>query len=228
MSTFELNANAHFSIRANVLSMTIEIFENATNYIYDSEKEKYRFFRIEILSQKKKKKTVWKSMKKKFFEIWKKKAKRKEKFSTAKFVRIDNYLSKKINDDDKMMKNVKIKSTNKFSLFQEFDEKHENIKSNLKKKCLQENWWTSSKMMFNLINLWKKYWINRWKKSRWKIFSTVSMLYRNFFSKESMKKKKRWKSRIWRWKKWKCQKKSKFQNSLKDSTLSKFRKRLFL
>ena len=35
-----------------------------------------------------------------------------------------------------MMKNVKIKSTNKFSLFQKFDEKLENIKSNSKKKML--------------------------------------------------------------------------------------------
>ena len=35
-----------------------------------------------------------------------------------------------------MMKNVKIKSTNKFSLFQEFDEKFESIKSNFKKKML--------------------------------------------------------------------------------------------
>ena len=98
----------------------------------------------------------------------------------------------------------------------------------LKKECSQENWRTSSKMMFNSINLWKKYWINRWKKSRWRIFSAVSMLYRNFFLKESKKKKKRWKSRIWKWKKWKCSRKSRFQNSFKNFTLSKFRRRLFL
>ena len=73
-------------------------------------------------------------MKEKFFESRKKKAKKEEKFSTVKFVRIDNYLSEKINDDDEIMKNVKIKSTNKFSLFQEFDEKFENIKSNFKKR----------------------------------------------------------------------------------------------
>ena len=132
--TFELNANVHFSIRANVLSMTIEIFENAANYIYDLKEEKYRFFRIKVLSQKKKKRIVWKSMKKKFFESWKKKAKRKKKFSTIKFVRIDNYVSEEINDENEMMKNVEIKSTNKFSLFQEFDEKFENIKSNFKKR----------------------------------------------------------------------------------------------
>ena len=35
LSTFELNANVHSSIRANALSITIETFENATNYIYD-------------------------------------------------------------------------------------------------------------------------------------------------------------------------------------------------
>ena len=56
LSAFELNANAYFSIRANALSMTIEIFENATNYIYDSKKKKYRSFRIKILNQKKKEK----------------------------------------------------------------------------------------------------------------------------------------------------------------------------
>ena len=47
----------------------------------------------------------------------KKKAKRKENFSTAKFARTDNYVSKEINNDDKIIKNVKIKSTNKLSLF---------------------------------------------------------------------------------------------------------------
>ena len=51
---FELNANVHFSIRANALSITTKIFENATNYIYDSKKKKYRSFRIKVLSQKKK------------------------------------------------------------------------------------------------------------------------------------------------------------------------------
>ena len=55
---FELNANVHFSIRANVLSMTIETFENATNYIYDSKKEKYRSFRIKVLNQEKKRRIV--------------------------------------------------------------------------------------------------------------------------------------------------------------------------
>ena len=109
MSAFELNANAHFSIRANALSVATKTFENATNYIYDFEKEKYRFFRIKILNQEKKKKTVWKSMKEKFFENWKEKAKKEKKFSTVKFVRIDNYVSEKINDENKMMKNVEIK-----------------------------------------------------------------------------------------------------------------------
>ena len=33
-----------------------------------------------------------------------------------------------------MIKNVEIKSRNKFSLFQKFDEKFENIKSNFKKR----------------------------------------------------------------------------------------------
>ena len=56
--TFELNVNASFSICANALSITIEIFENATNYIYDLEKEKYRSFRIKILNQEKKERTV--------------------------------------------------------------------------------------------------------------------------------------------------------------------------
>ena len=84
---FELNANVHFSIRANALSIATKTFENATNYIYNSKKEKYRFFRIKIWSQKKKK-ILWKSMKEKFFESWKKKAKKEEKFSTVKFVRI--------------------------------------------------------------------------------------------------------------------------------------------
>ena len=56
-------------------------------------------------------------MKKKILRELKKKAKRKKKFSTVKFARIDNYVSEKINDDDEMMKNVKTKSTNKFSLF---------------------------------------------------------------------------------------------------------------
>ena len=41
----------------------------------------------------------------------------------------------------------------------------------------------------NSINLWKKYWINRWKKSRWKIFSVVLMLCKNSFSKKSKEKK---------------------------------------
>ena len=75
----------------------------------------------------------------KVFRKLKKKAKKEEKFSIIKFVRIDNYVSEKINDNDKIIKNVKIKSTNKFSLFQEFDEKFENIKLNLKKKCSQKN-----------------------------------------------------------------------------------------
>ena len=35
-----------------------------------------------------------------------------------------------------MMKNVKIKSTKKFSLFQKFDEKFESINSNFKKRML--------------------------------------------------------------------------------------------
>ena len=135
LSAFELNANVHFSIRANALSIVTKTFENATNYIYDLKKEKYRFFRVEILNQKKKKNCV-KIDERKVFRKLKKKAKKEENFSTAKFARIDNYVSKKINDDDKMMKNVKIKSTNKFSLFQEFDEKLENIKSNFKKRML--------------------------------------------------------------------------------------------
>ena len=77
LSAFELNANIHFSIRASALSMTIEIFENATNYIYDSKKEKYRFFRIKVLSQKKKKlcENRWKKSSSKV----KKKAKKKKK-----------------------------------------------------------------------------------------------------------------------------------------------------
>ena len=73
---------------------------------------------------------------KKVFRKLKKKAKRQKKISTVKFARIDNYVSKEINDDDEIMKNVEIKSTNKFSLFQKFDEKFENIKSNFKKKML--------------------------------------------------------------------------------------------
>ena len=73
---FELNANAYFSIRASVLSIKIEIFENATNYIYDSEKKKYRFFRIKILSQKKKKNCV-KIDERKILRKLKKKAKKK-------------------------------------------------------------------------------------------------------------------------------------------------------
>ena len=73
---FELNANAHFSIRANALSMTIEIFENATNYIYDSKEKKYRSFRIKILSQEKKKKLRKNWWKKSFSKIEKKSEKR--------------------------------------------------------------------------------------------------------------------------------------------------------
>ena len=44
LSAFELNANVHFSIRANVLFVTAKTFENATNYIYDSEKKNIDFF----------------------------------------------------------------------------------------------------------------------------------------------------------------------------------------
>ena len=43
-------------------------------------------------------------------------------------------------------------------------------------------------MMLDSINLWEKYWNNRWKKSRWKIFSTVSMFYKNFSLRKSKKK----------------------------------------
>ena len=75
----------------------------------------------------------------KVFRKLKKKSEKKNFFSTAKFVRIDNYVSEKINDDNKMRKNVKIKSINKFSLFQEFNKKFKNIKSNFKKKCSQKN-----------------------------------------------------------------------------------------
>ena len=90
---FELNTNVYFSIRANALSITTKIFENATNYIYDSKKEKYRFFRIKILNQEKKRKIVRKSMKFFFSKVEKKNE--KIFFSTIKFVRIDNYLSEK-------------------------------------------------------------------------------------------------------------------------------------
>ena len=75
--TFELNANVHFLIRANALSITIKTFENATNYIYDSEEKKYRFFRIKVLNQEKKKlcKNRWK---KSFSKVEKKSKKRKK------------------------------------------------------------------------------------------------------------------------------------------------------
>ena len=98
-------------------------------------------------------------MKEKFFENWKNKAKREKKISTAKLTRIDNYWSKKINDNDEIMKNVEIKSTNKFSLFQKFDEKFENIKSNFKKRMLTKkltniikNNVQLNKLMKNILN----------------------------------------------------------------------------
>ena len=75
---FELNVNDYFSTRANTLSMTIETFENATNYIYDSKKEKYQFFRVEILNSKKKKNRV--KIEKKNSSKVEKKTKRQKKF----------------------------------------------------------------------------------------------------------------------------------------------------
>ena len=77
---FELNANVHFSIRANALSVTTKIFENATNYIYDFEKKKYRSFWIKILNQKKKEELCENRWKKNFSKFEKKKRKEKKKF----------------------------------------------------------------------------------------------------------------------------------------------------
>ena len=69
---------------------------------------------MKILNQKKRKNCV-KIDERKVLRKLKKKT--KFFFSTVKFVRIDNYVSEEINNDDEIMKNVKIKSTNKFSLF---------------------------------------------------------------------------------------------------------------
>ena len=44
LSAFELNANVHFSIRANALFVATKTFENATNYIYDFEKKNIDLF----------------------------------------------------------------------------------------------------------------------------------------------------------------------------------------
>ena len=49
---FELNANVHFFVQTNVLLIVVNIFEIAANYIYDSKKIKYRFFRIKVLNKK--------------------------------------------------------------------------------------------------------------------------------------------------------------------------------
>ena len=80
LSAFELNANVYFSIRANALSITIEIFENATNYIYDSKEKKYRSFRIKILNQEKKEKLCENRWKKNFSKVEKKSEKRRKFF----------------------------------------------------------------------------------------------------------------------------------------------------
>ena len=110
---FELNANVYFSIRVNSLSITTKTFENATNYSYDSKKEKYRFFRIKVLSQKKLCESRWK---KSFSKIEEKKRQEKKNFRQLNSFELTIIYRKK-NDDDKMMKNVKIKFANKFSLF---------------------------------------------------------------------------------------------------------------
>ena len=64
---FELNANVYFSIRANALSITTKIFENAANYIYDSEK-KISIFSNKSFKLREEKKNCVKIDKKKFFE----------------------------------------------------------------------------------------------------------------------------------------------------------------
>ena len=54
LSVFELNANVHFSMRTNALSIAADTFEIAANHIYDSKKEDYRLFQIKVLSSKEK------------------------------------------------------------------------------------------------------------------------------------------------------------------------------
>ena len=55
---FELNANVYFSVQTNTLSIVANTFEIAANHIYDSKGKKYRFFRMNALSQKKKRRTI--------------------------------------------------------------------------------------------------------------------------------------------------------------------------
>ena len=54
---------------------------------------------------------------KKISSKFEKKKSEKKKFSTIKFVRINNYISKEINNNNKIIIKIKIKLTNKFSLF---------------------------------------------------------------------------------------------------------------
>ena len=134
LSALGLDASAHSSVRASALSVAAGTLGNAANYTYDSEEEEYRPFRVEALSQEEKRRTVWRPVEEKFFESWREKAKREEKFPAAKFARTDNYLPGEINDGDEMMEDVEAKPANKPSLFQGFGGKPESIKPDPKKR----------------------------------------------------------------------------------------------
>ena len=88
-----------------------------------------------------------------------------------------------------MMKNVKIKSTNKFSLFQEFDEKFENIKSNFKKRMLTKKLTNIIKNDVQLNKLMKKILNQSMKEITMKnLFSCFDALQKLFFKRIEEKK----------------------------------------
>ena len=89
-----------------------------------------------------------------------------------------------------MMKNVKIKSTNKFSLFQEFDEKFENIKSNFKKRMLTKKLTNIIKNDVQFNKFMKKILNQSMKKITIKNFLSCFDVLQKLFFKRIEKKEK--------------------------------------
>ena len=106
-----------------------------------------------------------------------------------------------------MMKNVKIKSTNKFSLFQEFDEKFESIKSNFKKKMLTKKLTNIIKNDVQFNKLMKKILNQSMKEITMKNFLNCFDALQKLFFKKIEKKEKTMKISNLKMKKMKMSKK---------------------
>ena len=125
-----------------------------------------------------------------FFSKVEEKKQKKEKFLTVKFARTNNYVSKKMNDNDEIIKNVKIKSSNKLSLFQKFDKKFENIKSNFKKRMFTKKLTNIIKDDVQFNKLMKKILNQSMKEITMKnLFNCFDALQKLFFKKIEKKEK---------------------------------------